>query len=301
MVVLGTFCFSIKSIFIKLAYDKGANPEATLFLRQLIATPLFWGILLSYRANAVVAFQRKDIWKTASAGVLGFFLSPLLDFLGLHFVSAIVERMLLFTYPMFVVMITALMKKKMIPPQSFFALLVIYAGIFLAIGGWNISLLKANMAGALLIIASSITYAAYLVLSGQLVHSLGVIRLNTYGMTIATLFMSGYLAAKMDREEFMGLFQYSASVYVYFFVIAIISTVISCLLMFEGIKIIGAERASLISLTGPIITIILGAAFLGEQLEWIQWIGCAIVFSAAVYVELRNMSERANVSLKKKG
>jgi drug/metabolite transporter (DMT)-like permease len=191
LVVLGTVCFAAKSIWIKLAYEKGASPEATLLLRQLIATPQFWILFTVNQSRIPVIHQRGDFLKACIAGLLCFFLSPLLDFIGLHYVSAIIERMLLISYPVFVIMISAFMQRRMISIQNLIAILVIYLGIYLSIGGWDTRLLKANLMGALLILLSSVVYAVYLVLSGHLVNKIGGIRMNAYGMTAATLAMVG--------------------------------------------------------------------------------------------------------------
>jgi drug/metabolite transporter (DMT)-like permease len=292
-VVLGTVCFASKAIFIKLAYEKGATPEATLLLRQLIATPLFWIFLKIHRTKIPVTHQKRDVVKACFAGLLCFFLSPLLDFLGLHYVSAIVERMLVISYPVFVMIISAFMQKRMISIQNMVAILVIYVGIYFSIGGWDAKLLKGNLMGAFLILLSSVVYAVYLILSGQLVHKIGGIRMNAYGMSAASLAMVIYLFIKSVAGSSMNLFRYSMPVYGIFFVIAVLSTVISFVLIVEGIKRLGAERASVISMFGPIITILLGTLFLEERLEWIQWVGCVIVFVAITTLELKKIRKKS--------
>ncbi|UOF90014.1 DMT family transporter [Fodinisporobacter ferrooxydans] len=292
LVILGTVCFAAKAIFIKLAYEKGASPEATLFARQLIATPLFWILFLINRPKIPAIRQRGDSVKACFAGLLSFFLSPLLDFIGLHHVSAIVERMLLISYPVFVMILSAFMQKRMISIQNLIAIVVIYAGIYLSIGGWNTGLLKANLTGAIFILLSSVVYAGYLVLSSQLVHKIGGIRMNAYGMASASLAMVVYLVIKSVSGNSMNLFRYSLSVYELYFVIAVVSTVVSFVLILEGIKRIGAERASILSMLGPVITILLGTLFLGERLELVQWAGCFLVFLTVAVLELQKFRGR---------
>lgn len=294
LVVLGTVCFAAKAIFIKLAYEKGATPEAALFVRQVIATPLFWILFMINRSKISVIHQKRDIVKACFAGLLCFFLSPLLDFLGLDDVSAIVERMLVISYPVFVMILSALLQKRMISTQNLIAIGFIYAGIYLMIGGWNTGLLKANLIGAVLILLSAVVYAGYLVLSGQLVHKIGGIRMNAYGMTSASLAMVIYLMIKTVSGQSKNLFRYSLSVYELFFFIAIVSTVAAFVLILEGIKRIGAERASILSMPGPVITILLGTVFLGERLELVQWIGCILVFLTIVALELQKFCAKPN-------
>jgi drug/metabolite transporter (DMT)-like permease len=90
----------------------------------------------------------------------------------------------------------------------------------------------------------------------------------------------------------MNLFQYSGSVYALFFVIAVVSTVVSFVLIVEGIKRIGAERASILSMLGPVITILLGTLFLGERLEMTQWAGCLLVFLSIFVLELQKRHKK---------
>lgn len=180
--VFGTMCFASKSIFVKWVYEQGASPTAVLLYRQLIAAPLFWMICFLYRSKLPPKPQKREIIQACTAGLLCFFLSPLLDFIGLHYVSAIVERMLLMSYPIFALILSALAKKKIMPMRDLIAILLVNVGLFLAVGGWDSQLVKANLFGACLIILSAVVYAAYLVVSGSLVHRIGGIRMNAYGM-----------------------------------------------------------------------------------------------------------------------
>ncbi|WP_374723918.1 DMT family transporter [Calidifontibacillus erzurumensis] len=225
------------------------------------------------------------------------FLSPLLDFLGLNSVSAIVERMLIVTYPIFVIIISSIIQKKMISYGNLITIVVIYFGIFMTIGGGDFSLLQANLKGSFLILLSSFVYAIYFIMSGNLVHKLGSVKLNAYGMITASFFMFLYLAYKKIAGYSLHLFGFSNTVYVMFILIAVISTVLSFVLITEGIKKIGAERAAIISMLGPILTILLGRLFLKEHLTVTQWCGCLIIFLAITSLELYNIHIKKNKNL----
>lgn len=153
--LIGTVCFASKSIWIKWAYQMGAEPDAVLLYRQLLAVPLFWLIFLIYRPPMPDGKKKGDLWKACGAGVLCFFLSPLLDFIGLNHVSAMVERILLMSYPLFVFGFTACRDRKMSSIQDLFAVLAVMFGLFLALGGWNAELFQANRIGAVFILLSS--------------------------------------------------------------------------------------------------------------------------------------------------
>ncbi len=237
--VFGTMCFASKSIFVKWAYEQGATPDAVLLYRQLIAAPMFWLIFIVYRARFAARPKKTEVIKACTVGLLCFFLSPLFDFIGLHDVSAIVERMLVMSYPIFVLILSALLNKQMMPIRDFAAVLLVIGGLFLAVGGWDAQLVEANMTGAVLIILSAIFYAVYLVVSGQLVHKIGAVRMNAYGMSAASLAMAGYAGIRAAEGEPVNLVAYPPAMYGLFIMIAVVTTVIPFVFMLEGIKRIG--------------------------------------------------------------
>jgi len=285
--VFGTMCFASKSIFVKWAYEQGAQPEAVLLYRQLFAAPLFWLIFIVYRSKLPAKPEKAEIFKAYAAGLLCFFLSPLLDFIGLHDVSAIVERMIVMSYPMFVLIITAFVNKKMISGKTFAAILLVNAGLFLAVGGWDVQAFEANLSGAFLILLSAVAYAVYLVAAGSLVRQIGGIRMNAYGMSAASLAMAGYALLRATGEQPGILLSYPPAMYGFFMIIAVVTTVIPFLFMLEGMKRIGAERGAVISMIGPVLTIFGGVLFLNERLTPVQWLGCFLVLLTISLLEYR--------------
>ncbi|MGX1083161.1 drug/metabolite transporter (DMT)-like permease [Bacillus sp. SLBN-57] len=222
-----------------------------------------------------------------AAGLLCFFLSPLLDFIGLHGVSATVERMIVMSYPMFVLIITAFVNKKMVSGKTFAAILLVNAGLFLAVGGWDVQALEANLSGAFLILLSAVAYAAYLVVAGGLVRQIGGIRMNAYGMSAASLAMASYALLRSLREQPGIVLSYPPAMYGFFMIIAAVTTVIPFLFMLEGMKRIGAERGAVISMIGPVLTIFGGVLFLNERLTPVQWLGCLLVHLTVSLLEYR--------------
>ncbi|TWN95089.1 DMT family transporter [Bacillus licheniformis] len=285
--VFGTMCFASKSIFVKWAYEQGAQPEAVLLYRQLFAAPLFWLIFIVYRSKLPAKPEKAEIFKACAAGLLCFFLSPLLDFIGLHGVSATVERMIVMSYPMFVLIITAFVNKKMVSGKTFAAILLVNAGLFLAVGGWDVQALEANLSGAFLILLSAVAYAAYLVVAGGLVRQIGGIRMNAYGMSAASLAMAGYALLRSLREQPGIVLSYPPAMYGFFMIIAAVTTVIPFLFMLEGMKRIGAERGAVISMIAPVLTIFGGVLFLNERLTPVQWLGCLLVHLTVSLLEYR--------------
>ncbi|QIW78601.1 DMT family transporter [Bacillus tequilensis] len=287
--LIGTVCFASKSIWIKWAFEMGADPDAVLLYRQLFAVPLFWLIFLLYRPPMPDGMKKGDRWRACVAGVFCFFLSPLLDFIGLNHVSAMVERILLMSCPIFVIVFTACRDRKMVTIQDLFTVLAVMFALFFALGGWDNKLFQANMIGSACILLSSAVYAGYLVLSGRLVHQIGGIRLNAYGMTAAGAAMMLYIGIKSTIGLNIPIAAYPPAVYGLFVLIAVVTTVIPFVLMLEGIKRIGAQRAAIISMAGPVLTIFYGALFLGERLRLIQAIGCTAVFLIITGMEYRKL------------
>ncbi|BEV39137.1 DMT family transporter [Bacillus stercoris] len=292
--LIGTVCFASKSIWIKWAYQMGAEPDAVLLYRQLFAVPLFWLIFLFYRPSMPDGNKKGDLVKACVAGVFCFFLSPLLDFIGLNHVSAMVERILLMSCPIFVILFTACRDRNMVTVQDLFTVLAVMFGLFFALGGWDTELFQANMIGSAFILLSSAVYAGYLVLSGRLVHQIGGIRLNAYGMTAAGAAMMLYIGIKSTIGLNTPIAAYPPAVYGLFVLIAVATTVIPFVLMLEGIKRIGAQRAAVISMAGPVLTIFYGALFLGERLRLIQAIGGGTVFFVITVMEYRKLKTGKN-------
>ena len=188
---------------------------------------------------------------------------------------------------MFVLIITAFVNKKMISGKTFAAILLVNAGLFLAVGGWDMQALDANLSGAFLILLSAVAYAVYLVVSGGLVRQIGGIRMNAYGMSAASLAMAGYALLRATGEQPGILLSYSPAMYGFFMIIAAVTTVIPFLFMLEGMKRIGAERGAVISMTGPVLTIFGGVLFLNERLTSVQWLGCFLVLLTISLLEYR--------------
>ncbi|GAE25939.1 hypothetical membrane protein [Halalkalibacter wakoensis JCM 9140] len=193
--ISATLFLSIKPIIIKVIYEHGVTPEDALYIRQVIAAVVLSLLFLCSPKNRLLVKSRKMGIYLLLIGFFGFFLSPLLDFWGLVYVSAVLERMLLFTYPVFVILITALLNKWKIRVWTCVFFFIIYIGLFFALSGGNLSILKMNMFGGTLILLSAFTYAIYLVLASKVLTKTGVINVNAIGMVVSVLFLSIYLGA----------------------------------------------------------------------------------------------------------
>jgi drug/metabolite transporter (DMT)-like permease len=278
---LGAICFSAKAIMVKLAYIHQADALSLLTLRMMMSLPFFAAIaFLSNSKTIRPDLTKKDWFMIVALGVTGYYLASLFDFEGLHFITAGLERLILFIYPTLVVILSAIFFKKKIAGREYIALLLTYIGIAIVFVS-DLNLQQKDLwLGSLLIFASAFTYAIYLMGSGELIPKLGSMRYTSYAMIISTLAVCVHYLCSSE----MKLFSFSREVYMLSAAMAIFSTVIPAMLLSEGIRIIGSARASIVGSVGPVSTIILAYIFLGEDITLIQILGTALVLAGVLTV-----------------
>lgn len=291
-VLLAAFGFSAKSILVKLAYGNSPHLDAItlMLLRMAISLPFFlvialWSARTSKQTRCISHRMRTQDWLWVTVlGFLGYYLSSLLDFEGLAYISAGLERLILFLYPTFVVLLTAGYYRNAINRHQAFALLLSYAGILLVYADDK---LQPNSQGLLLgsafVACSAMTFAIFMVGSGVLIKRIGSIRFTAYSMTVACVITGLHFIIRHGGYPLLHL---PASVYGLAAIMAIFSTVLPSFLMNAGIQRIGAGSASIISSTGPIGTLILAFFLLGEALTVSQLAGTFLVL-VGVYVVSR--------------
>lgn len=279
--VLGAVGFSFKAILVKLAYRYGVDAETLLALRMAFALPFFvvMGVLASRRAAA--ALSARDWMWLAALGFFGYYLASYLDFLGLDYISAALERLILFTYPTIVIVLSALFLGKPITARVLWALLLCYAGIALAVGH---DLRLAGGAGEValgsaLVFGSALSYALYLMGNGQMVARVGSARLTAYASIFACAFS---LAQFFLIRPAAVLFDQAWQVYALSLAMSVFSTVAPVWLVSEAIRRLGAGPVSLTGSLGPAITIVLGWLMLDEAIGLVQLAGAAMVVGGVV-------------------
>lgn len=285
-VILSAIGFSAKSVIIKSIYAYAVDPVTLITLRMLFSLPFFAGLALWRHLRGGDAPLRPAQWRILLlTGFLGYYLAALLDMLGLQYIPASLERLLLFLYPTMVVALSALFLRRPVTGRQVVAMALSYAGIllvFLHAGGPALGR-GSLVLGAGLVLASSLAYSVYLILSGEAVGRIGAVRYTAYASIIACGFTFGHFLATRP----LAALQVPAPVYAMTLLMALVSTVLPTILMSEGLRRVGANRASLVSSVGPVITIGLGALFLGERLAPLQLAGAAIVLLGVTLVSLR--------------
>jgi drug/metabolite transporter (DMT)-like permease len=283
--LLGAVCFSTKAIFVKLAYrDTSVDAITLLALRMLFSLPFFLiSAVISSSQKDNVRFTMKEWFYIAIIGCLGYYVSSLLDFLGLQYVSAGIERLILFIYPTVVLIMSAVIFKVRITAIQWGAVAITYAGLLLAFIG-EITIHddhnKNFSIGSLMIFACAVTYAMYLVGGGKMISKVGAAKFNSYAMTFASIAVLVHFFALSNES----LFDLEPRVYVYSIIMAILSTVLPSFLVTEGIKRIGSNNAAIVGSVGPISTIAQAAILLGEPVFFLQIIGTVFVLVGVLMV-----------------
>jgi drug/metabolite transporter (DMT)-like permease len=278
--VLGAFGFSFKSVLIRSAYRYGVDAATLLCLRMGYSLPLLLLMALALEHVPPTALSRRDWFELSVLGLFGYYLSSYLDFMGLRYITAALERVVLFIYPTLVVLLSALFLGVPLTRKIVLVLLVSYAGVLLSVVGNLRSGLHATAVGVALVLGSALSFAIYLLRSGQTVQRLG--------STIVTIYATG-IACIACVLQFVCLRPLSAlrlpwQVHALGAALALFSTVLPIWLVTEAIRRLGASTAAMIATLGPVLTILLANLFLHEPLNLLQFAGAALVILSVMYL-----------------
>ena len=271
--------FSVKAIFVKLVYEYDVDAITMLMFRMMFALPFFIVIVWLEERKSKHRISRKDFIPITLLGLVGYYFSSLMDFMGLMYISAGLERLILFLFPTMVVFTSAVFLGKRIQKEAYIALGLSYAGIVLAmvndvqISGEHVVL------GSVLVFIATITYSVFLVGSGELIPKVGARRFASYAMIVSCIAVFVHFAVTRDLSDF----DQPVEVYAYGFAMAVFSTVLPAFMLAAAIHRIGASSTSIIGGLGPVATIGLAAIFLAEPLTLMQMAGAALVM-AGVFV-----------------
>jgi drug/metabolite transporter (DMT)-like permease len=272
------FLFSTKPILIKWLYGLGMTALPLMGLRLVIALPLYvivgvvmWGRL----ANKP---SLRDVCNAAAIGLLGYYLASYLDLSGLEYVSAQLERLMLYAYPSMVVIIGALFFGAKVNRSIIPALILTYAGLAVMYGhDLNIAPVGTDPAditkGTLLILASALSFSLYVLFSKKSIARLGSLLFTSIAMgsaTIATIvhyaIVEGAVMPDMTAQIWGGVL-----------ILAIMATVVPSFMVSEAIKRIGPAKTSVSGTIGPVMTTVMAIMFLGEPFGWLTALGMALV------------------------
>jgi drug/metabolite transporter (DMT)-like permease len=284
--VLGVLGFSFKAILIKLAYAWHPIDAVTLLaLRMIFSAPFFVAIAWWATRGDAPPLERRDWIAVLWLGVIGYYLASLLDFMGLQYITAALERLVLFLYPTMVVLLSAVWLGKPVTRRALAALVLSYGGIVLVflhdlrVGGDA----RALWTGGALVFGSAFLYAVYLVGAGGVIARVGSARFTSFAMLVSTAFVLAQFALTRSAATL----DVPYAIYGISLAMAVFSTVLPTWLVAEAIRRTGANASSLVGSLGPLFTIGLGAVILGEPVHAIQLAGAALVLAGVTLVTLR--------------
>jgi drug/metabolite transporter (DMT)-like permease len=262
----GSIAFSGKAIIVKLAYRHGVDAVTLLMLRMLFALPLFVG-LAWWASRGKPALARRDWVAVVGLGFSGYYLASFLDFAGLAYISASLERLILYLNPTLVLFLGVLLHGKQVTGRQLTALGVSYSGV-LVVFGHELTHLGPNVVlGAALVFGSALSYAVYLVQSGQEVQRLGSLRLTGLATTVACVLCIGQFVV---LRPVVSVFDVPTPVLWLSLLNATACTFAPVILVMLGVERLGAGLAAQTGLVGPMSTILMGVLILGEPMTaWI--------------------------------
>jgi drug/metabolite transporter (DMT)-like permease len=286
----GAILFSTKAILVKLAFRTTHVDALTLLmLRMLLSLPFyllaaFWG---SRKAGNVRMTSRQWVW-VIGLGLMGYYLSSFFDFVGLQYISAGLERLILFLYPSFSVLINAFLFRQKMSRVQVLALVLTYIGIGIAYFG-ELRIDTGNPHfywGSFLVFLCSITYAFYLSGTGRMVPLLGAAKFTTYSMLTATLavLLHFFIRQSLGGHPPLPTGSGSGMLWGYGILLALVATVIPSFMLSAGMKRIGANNAAIITSVGPVSTILQAHFFLGDRIFVEQVIGTMLVIVGVLLI-----------------
>lgn len=272
--VFGAVLFSGKAIVAKLIYRYPVDAMTLLAFRMLFSVPVFAGVAI-WQGWSAAPLSNADRSRIVALGLLGYYLASFLDFLGLQHISAGLERLILFLTPTFVLLLSVFIFKKRISRFEWGALAMSYLGtIFVFMhdvgsGGHNVWL------GGLFVLGSAVSYALYLIFSGELLQRVGALRLVAYAMCISSIACIGqFLLLRPVSMLLQPLPVYGLSL-----VNALFCTVLPVFMTMLAVARVGAGTTALAGMVGPVSTLFLAAIILDEPVTGIQLTGTALVLS----------------------
>lgn len=274
--------FAAKGTLIKFIYSLGASVADVMILRLVFSMPIY--LWVGYRYLPAATRYRPSQWLgVVLCGICGYYVSSFFDMLGLQTVSAGLERIILYTYPAFVVLLSVWLLRKPVSLPVCICIAVIYCGLVLVfyadVRAQPVESIAAVSRGSLYVLISALTFAGYVIGSEHSMRTFSSALFTAAAMIAAGFAMALHYALFNSPRH---LLQLPASVYGWCAVTAVVFTVLPSFMMSAGVRSIGSAKAGAIGMIGPVATVIIAAGILGETVSALQIIGLVVVL-AGVY------------------
>lgn len=267
--------FAFKGVLAKLAFAEQVGIMALLLVRFALATPLFWfGFRTLGNAKAALSGMAGRDWTFTAAAGMCFFVSVYTDFKAISLIPVGIERLLFFSYPAFVLLLSAVVSRSVPSFRHLAILVLIEFGLALVVGLFSASGFDWGMLpGIGYALGAAFSYSLFLMIAQTVTRKAGSVPFTIIANTVTFASVVLYFFTHHAASEI----QMSSSGFYYICAIAVLCTVVPFFLLFEGIRRVGSIRASLISTLGPVVTVSASIAILDETMTATQWAGVVIV------------------------
>ena len=256
----GAVAFSGKAIIVKLAYRHGVDAITLITQRMVVALP-FFVLMLLWSGRGRPRLGWRDLGSVGLLGFLGYYLASVLDFLGLQYISASLERLILYLSPALVLLLAWALLGQRAQARQWLAMIVAYAGLLLVFGHelWREG--SQVWLGAGLVLASTLSYALYLVYSAAVLKRIGALRVTGWASSVACGLCLAQFAV---LRPWASLFDWPAQVGRLSLLNGTVCTVLPVWLVMRAIEAIGPARTAQYGMVGPVSTLLLGVWLLDE-------------------------------------
>ncbi len=285
LAIAGACLFSTKPVIIKFTYDYPIDATTLMALRMAFSLPFYLGFaLLAFRQRArqgiKTDYSPKTLTQTALIGMVGYYLAAYLDLEGLTMITAQFERLILFTYPGFVILFASLFLGQKIPSHFFMAAALTYFGLAI-IFGQDLKLFGDEVwRGAAYVLGASISFACYILFSQFPISKLGSRLFTCFAMIAASLAILVHFVLTHP----VAVLVQPVEVYGLVLLIAVMATVIPSFLVAAAIEDIGSGPTAMLSGIGPVFTTVLGISLLGEVFTFWHFVGMALVIYGVLHL-----------------
>lgn len=278
LVGISALLFACKGTIIKFLYAQGATVADIMLLRMIFALPVYGWVAVVRLKKEFHSLTAKSLVGTALMGIAGYYLASYLDMRGLQTISVGLERIILYTYPVFVIMLSTIFPGKKISLPLCLCIAIIYVGLLMVFYA-DIRLQPAiplidTGKGSLFVILSAVAFAVYVIGSDYYMRIFSSALFTSVAMMAAALAMVLHYAIS---SSFTQILQLSPAIYIGCAVTALVFTVLPSFMMSAGVRQIGSAKAGAVGMIGPVATVLIAGTVLGEPVSALQIAGLAVV------------------------
>lgn len=287
IIATGSFLFCTKGVFAKLCYHEGLDTLDLMFLRMMIALPFFIGLTI-VGSRGKPALLKKEWTALIAFGFSGYYLTSYLDFKGLEYIQVGLERMIMFTYPLIILIISRFTKaRNSITKRQWIAALLVWIGLAIAFSSYQPSngYNRNTFTGSLLVFASALLFAIYTINSKPWISRVGVARFTGTVMSVSAICVLIHMGLVKGLNNSL---EYPTKVYTYGALIAILGTFLPSILTVMGIQRTSPQTSAIIGSIGPLASLLLASTILDEKITTLLGIGFAISLIGTILIQRKN-------------